>query len=126
MRRTKSRDQITLLDVLIDGFEKNEVLDGFHTRVLPCADEQQAIAKFGAFVGEATRWLGPPARTLESDGRRLAAWPEVEIRQAGRGILVRVWSAWFRDWWHDEATWAGDPLDAVYDWLGEEMDSSRL
>ncbi|HEY5928358.1 MAG TPA: hypothetical protein VIV11_42020 [Kofleriaceae bacterium] len=124
--RTKPRDEITLLDVLIDGFEKNEVLHGYHMRVLPLPNEQRAVVTFGAFVDEATRWYGPPARTLEANGRRLAAWRELEIRQAGQGILVRIWSAWFCDWWHDDATWNGDPLKAIYEWIGEETDASPL
>lgn len=38
----------TLLDVLIDGFEKNEVLRGFHGRLLPMPDEAAAVEKFTA------------------------------------------------------------------------------
>jgi hypothetical protein len=35
MPNGKSPEDASLLDVLIDGFEKNEVLDGFHPRDLP-------------------------------------------------------------------------------------------
>lgn len=31
----RAPEDATLLDVLIDGFEKNEILDGFHWRSLP-------------------------------------------------------------------------------------------
>ena len=57
--------------------------------------------------------------------RSLAEWPELEIRQAGRGIFVRVRSAWFADWWSAPETWAGEPMDALYDWLDEERDAAR-
>jgi hypothetical protein len=62
----KSQDSATLLDILIDGFEKNEILDGFHWRNLPMPDEAAAGGKF-------VSW-----------------WPDLEIRQAGRGGRVRA------------------------------------
>jgi hypothetical protein len=36
-------EDATLLDVLTNGFEKNEVLRGFHWRVLPMTDEAAAV-----------------------------------------------------------------------------------
>ena len=125
MRRGKPREEITLLDILIDGFEKNEVLDGFHWRVLPMPDEAAAVRKFNDFAQEARRRKGPPTRELDTAARRFAAWPDLDIRQAGHGILIRVWSAWFRDWWHERATWKGEPLDAVYAWIDEETRDDR-
>lgn len=118
--RTKPRELITLLDVLVDGFEKNEILDGFHDRRLPLPDEASAVRKFAQFAEEATRWQGTPSRTLEEGGRRLVAWPDLEIRQAGRGIWIRIRSAWFTDWWGERSTWEAEPLDAIYDWFEEE------
>ena len=90
MARGKPREEISLLDVLIDGFEKNEILDGFHWRQLPMPDEGSACRRFAALVEEARRWKGTPAQVREEPGRGLAVWPDLEIRQAGRGILVRA------------------------------------
>jgi hypothetical protein len=120
----KPRHQLTLLDVLIDGFEKNEILDGFHGRDLPMPDEASARRTFAAFVDEAKRWKGPPVHEREERGRHLAAWSDLEIRQAGRGILVRVRPPWFSNWWHDRATWEGDPMQAVHDALREEHEEA--
>jgi hypothetical protein len=53
-------------------------------------------------------------------GRRVAAWPDLEIRQVGRAILIRVRTASFGDWWHADETWSGQPFRAVRDWLEEE------
>jgi hypothetical protein len=58
----KSQDSATLLDILIDGFEKNETLDGFHWRNLPMPDEAAAGGKFVS-PGR-TRGHDPRARTL--------------------------------------------------------------
>ena len=126
MATGKPRDQLSLLDVLIDGFEKNEIFEGFHWRDLPMPDEASARRAFTTFVDEAKRWKGPPGREREERGRRLAAWPDLEIRQADRGILVRVRAPWFSTWWHDRATWQGDPTQAVHDWLREERQPRPL
>lgn len=119
MREGTSRENATLLDVLIDGFEKNEVLGGFHWRDLPMPDEPAAERKFTALTGEATRWKGPPTRLAEAGPRRIASWPDLEIRQLGCGILVRARAPRF-PWWHERATWEGDPMGPIYDWLEEE------
>jgi len=116
----KAREAVTLVDLLIDGFEKNEVLDGFHWRDLPMPDEAAARQKFGALSDEARRWKGAPTHERDTDHRRIVAWPDLEIRQAGRGIMLRVRAPWFNDWWHDEATWQGAPMRAIFDWLEEE------
>lgn len=120
MTWSKSREDATLLDVLIDGFEKNEIVDGFHWRVLPFADEAETVRRFGALAGEARHWKGPPDREVEEAGRRLVAWPDLEVRQAGYGIVIRVRTPGFADWWHDTATWEGDPMGLVHAWLAEE------
>jgi hypothetical protein len=113
-----SQESATLADVLIDGFEKNEVFGGFHQRTLPMPDEDAARRKFVAFSDEARRWKGEPARVQDDSGRRIAAWPDLEILQAGRGIMVRVRAPWF-SWWHDRSTWEGDPMGPIFDWLRE-------
>jgi len=115
-----TQQNATLLDILIDGFEKNEILYGFHWRNLPMPDEAAAAAKFAALREEAQRWKGPPARIHDEPPRRIAAWPDLEIRQAGRGIRVRVRAPWFNAWWHDARTWQDDPMEAVAEWIEEE------
>ena len=119
MENGKSQQDATLLDVLIDGFEKNEAIYGFHSRDLPMPDEPAAMRKFDALTEEATRWKGPPARFENAGPRRIAAWPDLEIRQSGRGIMVRVRTPWFR-WWYDPKTWDDEPMGPIYDWLNEE------
>jgi hypothetical protein len=119
MHEGTSREKATLLDVLIDGFEKNEVMGGFHWRNLPMEDEAAAQRKFAAFADEATKWKGPPARYDAAGPRRIAAWPDLEIRSVGRAIMVRARAPWF-DWWHERATWEGDPMGPLYDWLEDE------
>ena len=123
MRRTTSQEDATLLDILIDGFEKNEILDGFHWRTLPMPDEDAAVRKFGALVDEARRWKGQPARLQEEPPRRVAAWPDLEIRQVGRGIMVRARAPWFDTWWHERKSWEDDPIGPIYEWLEAERAS---
>jgi hypothetical protein len=118
--KATSQEEATLLDVLIDGFEKNEVLDGFHRRDLPMADEDAAVRKFDSLFDEARRWKGEPTRSLREPGRRSAAWPDLEIRQAGRGVMVRARAPWFNAWWHDRETWVGDPMGPIHDWIAED------
>jgi hypothetical protein len=118
MRGTSQQDA-TLLDVLIDGFEKNEVMGGFHWRDHPMPDESAAVTKFNALAEEARRWKGKPSRLEETGRRRIASWPDLEIRQIGRGIMVRARAPRF-DWWHDGTTWDGDPLCPICEWLREE------
>ena len=109
-----------MLDVLVDGFEKNEIMDGWHWRDLPMPDENSARRKFSELVDEAIRWKGTPSRTTTETARQLAGWSDLELRRAGRGILVRARAPWFSDWWHDETTWAGDPMSAIHTWLAEQ------
>lgn len=90
MRNGTSQQDATLLDVLIDGFEKNEIMDGFHWRNLPMPDEAAAVRKFAALIEEARRCKGQPARFEDAGPRRIAAWPDLEIRQIDRGIMVRA------------------------------------
>jgi hypothetical protein len=119
MTPRRTPEDATLLDILVDGFEKNEVLDGFHWRQLPMPDEKAARAKFSSLTDEARRWKGPPARVEEQRGRRLKAWPDLEIWQAGRGLAVRARKAQFSDWWNDDDAWQGDAMGPVFDWIAE-------
>jgi hypothetical protein len=106
----RSPEDATLLDILIDGFEKNEILAGFHRRKLPLPNEEAAVRKFESLSEEARRWKGAPTHT-EADGfRTLASWSDLEILQAGSGVMIRVRSPFFTDWWHDERTWRNDPM----------------
>lgn len=120
MRNGTTQRDATLLDILIDGFEKNEIMDGYHWRNLPMPDEAAAVGKFAALIDEARRWKGQPARFEDAGPRRIAAWPDLEIRQIGHGIMVRARAPWFDSWWHERTTWEGDPMGPIYDWLQEE------
>jgi hypothetical protein len=122
MMTTTSQEAATLLDILIDGFEKNEIFGGFHPRELPMPDEGAAARKFRALAEEARRWKGPPVRLQEDAMRRLAGWPDLEIRQAGRGVMVLARAPWFNAWWNDKQTWDGNPMGAVRAWLHEDRD----
>ncbi len=124
MIKTTSREAASLLDLLIDGFEKNEILDGTHWRSLPMLNEEAAARKFEALVDEARRWKGTPTRHDVAGPRRIAAWPDLDIRQCERGIMVRVRAPWFT-WWHERATWEGDPMSSIYAWLEEERRARR-
>jgi hypothetical protein len=66
MRRTTSQDAATLLDILVDGFEKNEVFGGFHRRELPMPDESTAARK-------SMRWRrrGGAGRGRRCNGRKM-------------------------------------------------------
>jgi hypothetical protein len=90
MRDAKGQEDATLLDVLIDGFEKNEVMGGFHWRDLPMPEEAMAIAKFESLAEEARAWKGPPEREQQTPSRPLVGWKDLEIRKAGRGVMVRA------------------------------------
>lgn len=124
MPNGKSREDASLLDVLIDGFEKNEVLDGFHLRDLPMPDESAAIRKFHTLVDEARRWKGEALEMCEQQGRRKAVWADLVIRQAGRGVMVQAKAPWFSAWWHERETWHDHPMGEIYKWLAE-TDSRR-
>ena len=123
--RRKSQAEATLIDVLIDGFEKNEVLGGFHWRNLPMLDVRAAVGKFEALCEEAHRWKGAPIDEIEEPDRRLAAWRDLEILQAGRGVMVRVAAPSFDGWWNASETWSGDPMAAAYAWLAERRGARR-
>lgn len=117
-------EDATLLDVLVDGFEKNEILADFHWRTLPMPDEASAARKFAALCDEARRWKGAPSERRVEPPRRLAAWADLEIRQAGRGIMVRARAPWFTSWREQRATWSDDPMGPIYDWLHEDERSA--
>lgn len=120
MHSIAPQESVTLLDVLIDGFEKNETRSGYHWRMLPMPDEAAAIRKFADLAKEAQHWKGPSVRLDETGPRRIAAWPDLEIRQIGRGIMVRVRAPNFTSWWHERETWDGDPIGPLYEWIAQE------
>lgn len=120
MAERKTPSDASLLDILVDGFERNEILGGFHWRDLPMPSAALAAEKFESLVREARRWKGEPSRHETRADRRWAAWPDLEFRQAGRGIRVLVKAPRFDDWWHQAETWAGDPMSAVSDWIREQ------
>lgn len=124
MRRSRSQEDASLLDILIDGFEKNEVLQGFHWRQLPMPDECAAVRKFDSLVEEARRWKGEPTHSESLTNRRRCTWADLEIWQAGRGVMVRVKAPWFDEWWHERSTWESHPMDPLFDWLAEERSRS--
>ncbi len=87
-QRTRTRpEHATLLDILIDGFEKNESMYGHHWRKLPPGDEAAAIQKFTEFVAEARSWKGAPLDERSEGPRRLARWPVSPRRAASAGVL---------------------------------------
>jgi hypothetical protein len=118
----KTQHDVTLIDILVDGFEKNEVPDGTHWRQLPMPDEASAIAKFASLVDEGARWQGKSPVLTETGKRRKAAWDGLDIRQTGLAIHVRVKTPWFNAWWHD-AKWDHESFDDLYAWLREEEDA---
>ncbi|MEL6391664.1 MAG: hypothetical protein AAFR97_02865 [Bacteroidota bacterium] len=109
--------EATLIDVLIDGFEKNEVSNGWHTRQLPLRDEETAREKFAQFVSEARSWKGPPEELIDEGRRRRAHWHRFEIIQAGLGVMIRVKAPRFGEWWHKDETWNREPMNDVDEWL---------
>ena len=65
------------------------------------------------------QWRTSHARVDGSPFLEAAWWADLEIRQVGRGVMVRVRAPRFT-WWNDRQTWDGDPIGSVYDWLEEE------
>jgi hypothetical protein len=113
-------EHATLLDVLIDAFEKNEMLDGMHWRTLPLPDEAAAVSKLAELAEEARRWKGEPTRDDDQGVRRVISWPGLELRRVGRGIMVRVRAPRFSSWWDERDVWAGDPMGPIFEWIDEE------
>ena len=109
-------EETSLLGVLIDCFEKNEMLEGWFMRQLPLADPQTAARKYRAFRDELVRWKGPPMAEDEGEGWQRADWGDIRMKHAGRGIMIWVRQAGVSKWWHEDETWADDPLAKVWDW----------
>lgn len=124
MRELRAPEDASLLDVLIDGFEKNEVMDSFHWRTLPLRDEERAVAKLDELATEAIRWKGSPLRDERTGPRRIVAWADLELRQIGRGLMVRARTTGFSAWWHERETWENDPMGPIHDWVDEERSPS--
>jgi hypothetical protein len=72
MARHRGPEDASLLDVLIDGFERNEVVAEFHCRELPLPDEEAAVRAFASLSDEARQWKGAPDHVEDSGSRRLA------------------------------------------------------
>ena len=115
-----SQERAMLLDTLVDGFERNEALGGFRHRDLPMPNENAAIRKLRSLMEEASRWKGPPARLQEDGAHRIIAWPGLELRRVGRGIVVLARPPWFSAWWHARETWQGNPMGPIHVWLEEK------
>lgn len=88
-------------------------------------DEAAAVRKFESLANEARQWKGPPLRADQHGRRRLTAWSDLEIRQAGRGLVVQVKTPRFNRWWNEPSAWAGDPVGEIFEWLAEEETSVR-
>jgi hypothetical protein len=116
-------DDVTLIGLLLDGFEKNESIRGWHWRELPAPEEATAIAKFQEFAAEARRWKGEPRATVSESARRAVVWDDFQIRQQGRGVLVAGKSGGIGALWHADGTWKDDPMADVYDWFSSEARS---
>src|SRR5256885_1206644 len=88
MDKGRRREDVTLLDVLIDGFEKNEILDGFHWRDLPMPDEDAAVRKFASLSQQALYKL---TAILEADGLPYAIIGALALNEYGhRRVTVGV------------------------------------
>ena len=74
----------TLLDILIDGFEKNEVLGGMHLRRLPLPSAEAGRAVFDRFVAEASTWQGAPT-DVRDEGHRAGRSPSRAVHASGPG-----------------------------------------
>jgi hypothetical protein len=114
-------DDVTLIDLLMNGFEKNECFDDWFWRQLPAPDDATAIRKFEEFAAEGRRWKGEPLETVsESDGRAIV-WSDLQVRQKGRGVLVAGKSGNIASLWYADSTWNGDPMGDVFGWFSESV-----
>jgi hypothetical protein len=116
---TSRADDVTLIDLLVNGFEKNESIGGWHWRQLPAPDAATAIRKFEEFAAEGRRWKGKPLESVSDHDRRALVWSDLQIRQKGRGVLVAGKSENVASLWHEDDTWDGDPMGDVFDWFSE-------
>jgi len=114
---TARPEDTTLTALIADGFEKNECFGGWYPRQLPLRDEGAAALKYDAFRAELVRWKGSPLLDEEpSSGRRRAAWADIRIQQAGRGIMVWLRDGHVGEWWNDAEAWKDDPMQAARVW----------
>jgi hypothetical protein len=63
-------DNVTLIDLLMNGFEKNESIGSWFWRQLPAPDDATAIRKFDEFAAEGCRWKGEPLESVSDSDRR--------------------------------------------------------
>jgi hypothetical protein len=112
---------VTLIDLLMDGFEKNESIDNWFWRQLPAPDDATAIRKFEEFAAEGRRWKGAPLESVSDSDRRAVVWSDLQIRQQGRGVIVAGKSEHIAPVWYESNTWNGDPMGDVFAWLSESV-----
>lgn len=109
-------EETSLLGMLADCFEKNELIEGWFRRELPLADPPAAGRKYREFREELVRWKGRPQAEDAGPGWQRADWGDIRMKQAGRGIMVWLRSAGVSQWWHESRIWAGDPLADAWEW----------
>ncbi len=123
----------TLLDVITDGFEgiqgALESYGGWRIRQLPCRSVEQAQAKYAEFAGEAARWKGPGTNEVHppTDTRsavHVTRFPDLQVLQSDRAVVVLVPDPGFDRWWHKAETW-GDaddpgPTDSIMQFIHGE------
>jgi hypothetical protein len=80
---------LSLLQVCSFCFEKNELLDGWSWRNVPCSTEELAREAFAHLVDEATRLYGEPGPVVLPGSARAHEWPG-KLRIGVSGKLVRV------------------------------------
>lgn len=107
----------SLLTALVDGFEQNEIVDGWHPRTCPFASDDAARVAFRLWAMEITRWLGE-GRAI---GDRAVEWPK-QLRMKRDGPCVGIWIRAdfdFRERWHSRAMWQGGRCDGAMEWEDE-------
>jgi hypothetical protein len=109
-------EDMSLLGVLMDCFEKNEIWDGWFLRRLPLADATTAARKYREFRDELVRWKGAPRAEETGETWRRSDWGDIRVKQAGRGIMIWARSDGVSDWWHESESWQGDPLAEAWHW----------
>jgi hypothetical protein len=112
---------VTLIDLLMNGFEKNESIGNWFWRQLPAPDDATAIRKFEEFAAEGRRWKGEPLESVsDSDGRAIV-WSDLQVRQKGRGVIVAGRSETIAQVWYANSSWNEDPMGEVFDWFSESV-----
>ena len=114
-----TNEDLTLLAVLSQCFEVDEMIDGYHLRTAPFGSETVAVARFAQWKSEIEHWLGPrEGEDAGGDGEdwQRAWWPDLRMKRTGRGIAFWVRSARVERWWHDTELWEDPGLDGLWQW----------